>query len=285
MKNILTLIIVYLSCLLVNAQELGNYRINIGQFDKVKVYDNVNVIYRCLPDSSGYVQFQGSAEFENAFILNVKNDGTLKIQVEPALAGKPNLPTLHIYSDFLVSVENSSDKNLIVLKPEPCAEFSAVQMGNGEVIIEDIKANKVKAAITTGNGTVNISGSCINAEFRMVGAGLIAADRLQAENVQCRILGTGSIGCWPIETLSVKGIGTTKIYYKGNPEIKKTGGGKLYELPDDSDNESDSVRGELKNLNPSAVDAESSVMPDDNDEGEEDEEDDIYEETVVTIDD
>ena len=31
------------------------------------------------------------------------------------------------------------------------------------------------------------------------------------------------------------GLGSTKIYYKGKPNIKKTGGGKLFELPSEVD--------------------------------------------------
>ena len=30
----------------------------------------------------------------------------------------------------------------------------------------------------------------------------------------------------------MKGIGSTKIYYKGDPKVKKTGGGKLFPIPE-----------------------------------------------------
>ncbi|MDE6787366.1 MAG: DUF2807 domain-containing protein, partial [Muribaculaceae bacterium] len=58
----------------------------------------------------------------------------------------------------------------------------------------------------------------------------IQADRLEAVNVNCKMLGNGSIGCWPVEKLKIMGIGNTKIYYKGSPEIEKKGGGKLFPL-------------------------------------------------------
>ena len=78
---------------------MEDYKIEVGQFDKLKISDNVNVVYRCLPDSSGFVQYRGRKEFANAFILTPK-DGTLKIQVTTEDVGNPDLPTLYVYSDF-----------------------------------------------------------------------------------------------------------------------------------------------------------------------------------------
>ena len=215
-------------------EEIYDYKIEVGQFDRIRVTDNVNVVYRYLPDSTGYAQYRGKAEFDDAFILTAKGDGKLKIQVNTQDVGKPDLPTLYIYSDFLSSVENSSNFVLKIESTAPCSEFKATQVGNGKITVENIRANKVHATLNTGNGTVNVSGKCDNAYLKMVGAGMIAADRLQSEDVQCTILGTGSIGCWATENLSVKGIGSTKIYYKGEPKIKKSGGGKLFELPAES---------------------------------------------------
>ena len=229
--SILTLLLFF--CLPFRAQEVYLYEIELGQFDKVNVTDNVNVVYRCLPDSTGFAQFTGKPEFADAFILTRKDNGSLRIQVSTEDVGAPDLPILYIYSDFLRSVENSSSFTLTVESLAPCAEFKATQVGNGKINIDNVRASKVVAALNTGNGSVNISGSCETAIFKMIGTGLISADRLEADNVQCRILGTGSIGCWPLETLSIKGLGSTKIYYKGKPEIKKSGGGKLFELPSD----------------------------------------------------
>ena len=211
--------------------QVEDYKVEVGQFDKIKVCDNVNVVYRCLPDSSGFIQYRGDRQFADAFIITPK-DGNLKIQVSTEDVGHPDLPVLYVYSDFLTSVENASNFTLRIEDPAPCAEFKATQIGNGTLAVENLKANKVTASLATGNGTVNISGSCRDAVLKMVGTGMIAADRLEADNVQCKILGSGSIGCDPGIELSVRGLGSTKIYYKGDPKIKKSGGGKLYPLPE-----------------------------------------------------
>lgn len=231
MKYFYLLVALFIS-LGANAQDIQDYRVSVGQFDKIKVDDNVNVVYRCLPDSSGFIQYRGAKEFADAFIITPKPDGTLRIQVSTEDVGHPNLPTLYVYSDFLTEVENSSAFSVLVENPAPCAEFKATQVGNGAIAVENIKTNKLSATLNTGNGTVNVSGEAVNAVYKMVGTGIISADRLEAENVQCKILGSGSIGCWAVSRLSVKGIGSTKIYYKGDPKIKKSGGGKLYPLPE-----------------------------------------------------
>ncbi len=231
MKRIFLLLSVFFS-LVAQAQDVQNYKVEVGQFDKLKVLDNVNVVYRCLSDSTGFVQYRGAKEFADAFIITPKSDGTLRIQVSTEDVGHPDLPTLYVYSDFLTEVENSSSSSVLVENPAPCAEFKALQVGNGTVAVDNLKTNKLSATLNTGNGTVNVSGSAVTALLKMVGTGIISADRLEAQDVQCKILGAGSIGCWAVSNLNVRGIGSTKIYYKGDPKIKKSGGGKLFPLPD-----------------------------------------------------
>lgn len=231
MKFLSTLLLSIITFMAVYAGETRHYEMKVGLFDKVKVLDNVNVVYRNLPDSIGYVQYYGDEEFDDAFILRVTDNGTLKIQVSSEDVGAPDLPTLFIYSDFLTGVENSSNFNMTIESVAPCPEFRVTQVGNGSIVVERIRATKVWATINTGKGSITLGGESDAASFKMVGAGLIAADRLKTNNVTCTIVGTGSIACWAVENLSLKGVGTTKVYYKGNPQIKKSGGGKLFELP------------------------------------------------------
>ena len=216
-------------------EDIDTYKIEIGQFNKIRLLNNANVIYRCLPDSSGFAQFRGKKEFADAFILTLKNNGTLRIQVSDEDLGKTDLPVLYVYSDYLTSVQNDANMTLVVENPAPCPDFKATQVGNGSIIVENVAATKVSAILKTGNGSLTLSGNADNAYFDIVGTGMIGADRLKADNVTCKIFGTGSIGCWPVNNLSVKGIGSTKIYYKGKPAIKKSGGGKIIALPDDGD--------------------------------------------------
>lgn len=205
------------------------YTVEIGQFTKIKVYDNVNVIYRCVPDTTGIATYHGSHDFDNAFIFT-NDGGTLKIQVSTEDVGKPDLPTVYLYSDFLTEVTNSSEFHMQIQNPAPCPKFEVEEIGNGSVSVTGLKATEVKAKITTGMGNIALSGKCEKALFQLVGTGVIQADNLLAQDVECKIMGSGTIGCDAAVKLKTRGIGSTKIYYRGNPVIDKKGGGKLIPL-------------------------------------------------------
>lgn len=229
-KFIFSALFVLLTALGVSAEDaVKDYKLNVGQFDKLQVTDDVNVVYRCVPDSSGYVAFRADVDFADAFIFSVKK-GTLRVQVTTEDVGKPGLPTVYCYSDFLTSVENSSNFTLRVETLAPMPTLKVKQVGNGKIEVENVKSTEVNVTLATGNGTVVISGQCQKAQFNMVGTGLIQADMLETPDVSCKILGSGSIGCWAKDNLDVRGVGSTKIYYKGDPLVKKVGGGKLFPL-------------------------------------------------------
>lgn len=206
------------------------YKVNIGDFRNLKVFDNVNVIYHCSRDSAGYAVFAGKPEFADAFIFENNNKGTLRVNVSTEAVGAPDLPSLILYSNFLSSIENSSDFHIKVINPAPCAEFKAQVVGNGSISVYGLDCSVVKAKINTGNGSIALSGKTDEAAYSIIGTGVIQADNVESKTVRCNIFGTGSIGCFATETLKVRGIGSTKIYYKGNPIVKKSGGGRLIPL-------------------------------------------------------
>lgn len=201
----------------------------LGQFSKLQVDDDVNVIYIGGDGSPSRVRYEGEQKYAKAFLITQKGD-KLRIQVETAFVADPELPTLYVYSDFLKEASISSESTLKIDQAAPCSEIKFSLMGNGTMVANNIRATKVSASINSGNGTISIEGHCQSANLKMIGNGTIQADRMEAAEVECKILGTGSIGCWPVNELKVRGIGTTKIYYKGNPEISKKGGGKLFRL-------------------------------------------------------
>lgn len=235
MKRISAFWAVLLSLLTVSfgayAQELFDYDLQPGDFTKLKVVNDVNVIYRCSADSAGHATFQTDRQLADAFILTPKN-GTLKVEFDAQIVGDHAIPTITVYSRYLSEVENSSVGTVYVESVAPCPKFKAVQIGNGRIILDDVDCTELVASINTGNGSIIINGECTDARFRMVGTGLIQADGLKAQNVYCKTLGTGSIGCWPVYMLKATGLGSTKIYYKGHPEIHKLGTAKLLRLED-----------------------------------------------------
>ncbi len=224
-------ILLLLSAMLMAAFQISarEFSLPVGQFNKLAVDDNVNVVYVGGDGSPSRVRYEGDQKFAKAFIITGKGD-KLRIQVETQFVDDPELPTLYVYSDFLKQASISSESTLKIDQAAPCSEIEFSLMGNGTIVANNIKATKLSAAVKSGNGTISIEGHCQIAKFTMIGSGTIQADRLEAAEVDCKILGNGSIGCWPVNELKARGIGSTKIYYKGDPEIDKKGGGKLFKL-------------------------------------------------------
>ncbi|MDE7349752.1 MAG: DUF2807 domain-containing protein [Muribaculaceae bacterium] len=208
------------------------FTLPVGQFSKISVDDNVNVVYVGDDGSPSRVAYEGDQKYARAFIITQKGN-KLRIQVETLFVDDPELPTLYLYSDFLENASLSSESTLTLKSVAPGSKLDLSVMGNGSLVAENIRATKVGASIKSGNGSITVSGHCQTASFTMLGNGTIQADRLEAVTVDCKMLGQGSIGCWPSEELKVRGIGNTKIYYKGSPKINKKGGGKLFPLESD----------------------------------------------------
>ncbi len=206
------------------------FGVKVGEFDRLKVSDKIDVVYGNHPDSIGYAYFECDNKVADALIFTNKK-GTLKIQVTTDYVNSLELPQIRVYSKFLCEAENTSDGTLYIKELASGSEFKARVVGNGKIVADGVNAHEVEAKIDTGNGSVVLSGECSKAKYKMCGTGTIQADGMKATEVHCSILGTGSIGCWPEDLLKVKGIGSTKIYYKGNPNtIKKSGGGNIISL-------------------------------------------------------
>lgn len=218
MKALVSLLLL-LGFMGVQSANLVKYELNVNEFHELKVVDGINVIYSCNPDSAGLAVFTCPASQASAFIFNNKK-GKLSMQVSTENVGTSNLPTVRVYSTYLTKIENSGDSLVKVINIAQGPKFSAKLIGNGRLVVNDIKATEVNAAISTGNGTLVVNGKCDNAGINFMGTGVIQADGLEAESASVKAGGTGSIGVWAVKTLSVMGAGSTKVYFKGNPEIK-----------------------------------------------------------------
>ncbi len=227
--NLFILGFLCLNCNCLSAQKHIEYSIDIPQFSTLKVQDNVNVIYKTSPDSLARITFTAPQEFEDAFIFT-STPGTLKIQVTTEDVGKTDLPTLHVSSNMLSKVDNYSDFNVTVEDTGHVKKFEASLIGNGMINLNLVKADKISAKTTAGRGSIIIQGVCNSALFRVTGSGIINAENLTVENLECKYFGSGAIYCPASKKLVTKGVGSTKIYYRGNPILKHSGGGKLFPL-------------------------------------------------------
>lgn len=225
MKKLILLCVCCIMCASLSAKTI---RYEVGPFDQLALNGNIDIIYTSNPDSIGLATYESEEDFSDAIEIT-NNKGHLSIkEVQGHDLG--HLPTIHVYSDFLSKVSNEGNADITLNLSAATPTFSASLVGNGGIICRGVKSTDVSASITTGNGTIVLRGKCTNANFKLTGTGIIQADGLSARNVKCFGLGTGTIGCNASEKLDVRGVGSTKIYYIGDPTIKKVGGAKLIRI-------------------------------------------------------
>lgn len=205
------------------------FRIPVGEFNELKVNDNINVVYSNNPDSVGFVVFETRNDYAS-YILTDMNKGKLKIELAQE-AASVKMPTIYVYSSFLSTVENSKAGEVTVKDVKPTAKFTAEQQGNGAIIIENVDATTIDLKIITGKGKIIAKGKCTNLNIKNIGTGDIDAMELVAPKVKTNIMGTGSIYCNATKTLNISGLGSGKVYYHGNPIISKSKLGNIKPVP------------------------------------------------------
>lgn len=198
-----------------------HYELDVKEFSELKVVDGINVNYVCNADSAGKAVFTTTANLASVLMFS-NNGGKLEMQIATDGINYRNLPTVTVYSNFLTRVENCGDSTVKVMNVEPCPRFKARLIGNGRLVVRNLnRVLNLEADIRTGNGTLVIDGSCDAAKYNTTGSGVIQADEMKANNVKCTLAGTGSIGCWVSDKLTIIGAGSGKVYYRGTPkEIK-----------------------------------------------------------------
>ncbi len=199
------------------AAEPADYSLHVEDFNSLKVTDGINVDYHCSADSAGWVYFTCPPEIAKSLLFS-NNKASLNIQVDFDAIGSPELPTLHVYSSTLAKVENASDSTLRVMSNVPVDKFKARVVGNGMLVIKDIKAVNAELSIATGKGHIVASGEAKQLKISNVGTGPIEAGALMAKKIKVMVLGTGPVDCYPTESLSIYGAGSGTVYYRGHPE-------------------------------------------------------------------
>lgn len=216
MKKTIVLSLALLAAVSAASAKKSLYKLDVGDFSELKVTDGINVEYNCSTDSAGWAYFEcDPATAQMLMFTNKKN--SLQIQVASDGAKVENLPTIKVYSMTLQKVENSGDSMVRVERTLPVRDFKASIVGNGTLVVADIKTHKAEFAIRTGNGHLVANGSTREANLRNVGTGKLEASGLQAEVVKCNILGTGPIDCNASVSLTITGAGSGKVYYGGTP--------------------------------------------------------------------
>lgn len=225
-KALISMILLVVASLSTSAQ-VSRHVIEVGDFTRLSLVDNINVVYRCLPDSAGLAVINCTPEELQGLIFSRPSSNRLNLQVDDRLEKRGGLPTLTIYSSTLEETDNAGDSTLRITKLPPLKNFKARMIDNGKIILYNVKASKLELQILSGKGKIIADGTCDDLAVKLVGTGEIQADNVGATNVTCRIMGTGRIGCNVLGgELKVSGSGTGKVYYKGTPSkvtVRKLG--------------------------------------------------------------
>lgn len=193
------------------------YKLDVGDFSELKVSDAINVEYYCSTDSAGMAYFECEPEIARMLMFTNKKN-SLMVQVASDGVSVSDLPTVRVYSMTLQKIENGGDSTVMVNRLLPVRDFSATLIGNGSLIVKDLRAHKADISIKTGNGHLVATGTTRRANLKNVGTGTLEASGLQSEDTKCHVLGTGVIDCNASASLSVSGAGSGKVYYGGSPE-------------------------------------------------------------------
>lgn len=232
MKRLIYLLILALCA--VGTATARNVRVNVGPFTKLNVIDNLNVVCICDSTQKGIATYECTEELVDALLFTTKKNGELKVQLSADFIGRNvTLPVIYVYTEFLAEVESSSTGTVDIKEVPRGPLFKASLFGNGTLRLHDMDMYKIEAALKTGHGSIQITGNTQDALLKLAGAGNIDASRLTADKVSCHVFGGGNIHCNPQNELKLKGLGSTTVYYKGNPAtVKKQGLGKLVKIND-----------------------------------------------------
>ena len=219
LKNIIAVfaICTYISAV---ANDIKTYEINVGEFTELKVTDGIRVDYRMSEDSCGYAVFNATPQMASVIMASL-NKNCLTLQLSSDGKSKTDIPHITVYSRFLQKVENEGDSLVKVINPVPVPVFRAKLVGNGQISVHGVSTNALDVSLTTGNGTLLLNGVTTQAKYNLLGSGSIQCADLKANDVKCKMMGTGYVECWAVERLSVLGAGSGKVYYQGHPaELK-----------------------------------------------------------------
>ena len=227
MKRVLINVLVLACAVFTVTAQPTRHEVKVGNFSRLVVTADVNVDYRCNPDSAGLAVMYCEQSVADHFIFSINKNGRLNIQLDNAYQQLEYLPKVTVYSSSLEEAENASDSTLRIIGLPRMASFKVMLIDNGKVIARGIDVSHLDLQILSGKGKIIAQGHCDDLAVRLVGTGEIQADDVRAENVTCRIMGTGRLGC-NVDggLLKVSGSGTGKVYYKGNPSkvtVRKLG--------------------------------------------------------------
>lgn len=196
-------------------------------FNKIRIYSNVNVKFYNSADKVFSISYPFVNNEQDSLLVTIENE-TLTISTNDNSCFSD---TVVINGSKLISVENAYEGTLSIDSIKNVDRFKATLQGNGRIVIQSVQTDELEASIITGNGLIEIkSGHCSKIKGRIIGTGTIIMMETTSVKTVLSGVGTGTIFCPITNELKITDLGTTKILYKGIPQIKRRGMVKLYKI-------------------------------------------------------
>lgn len=231
----LTILIVIVSCVSLSVPASGkSFSFNVGDFDELKVEDDLSVVCHCNSDSVGLVKFECDQRTADRIMLR-NSKGKLKIELVYDERKYGMLPVITVYTNQIKKVENDGIGALHIHGNVSCAKAEFALTGNGRLTVDNVQCDVLILRISTGCGTITAKGNCGVEKIRNLGTGFIEATNVTTSDVQARIFGTGTVKCKVSDggKINLKGSGSGRLYYIGEPAkvtVKKLGSLKALPL-------------------------------------------------------
>ncbi|HKK81004.1 MAG TPA: head GIN domain-containing protein [Prolixibacteraceae bacterium] len=190
-------------------------KIQTEAFNRIILQGGYNVTLSQSEKSS--LTIQASTANKNKLDIDVK-DSTLYVKMR-----NPNISVkdtkLNISISDLKSLKLEGGLNLVTNGFLDLKKVF-IDIAGGANAKFQLTANEIRAE-TEGGVNLEFEGITNDFTIKTEGAGNIDADRLEAQNVTCKIAGVGNASVYPTETLNAQLEGIGKISYRGNPVVTK----------------------------------------------------------------
>lgn len=194
----------------------------IADFNKVSILNGINVVYTQSESQAGKVRIY-APEGKDVVSITSK-DGLLSIRYGRGYKRDFGVIMVYVYSKELNQVNCLVGANFTTEGVVSGDKLKLKVLNKSQIRCKNIIYNEVVAKRGLGNGDILLAGKANSATYSIIGRGEIDADELVADDVTCKILGKGDIGCHVDKNISVRSWGKGAAYCKG--ELKISGKNK-----------------------------------------------------------
>ena len=221
---VLAIISLFVASVTVNAEEVVVKKYNyvysdttIADFNEVSILNGINVVYTQSEAQAGKVRIY--APEGNEVVSITSKNGLLSIRYGRGYSRDFGVIMVYVYSKELSKVSCSMGANFTAESIVSGNKLKLKVLNSSQIRCKNIVYDEVVAKRGLGNGDILLSGKAKKAVYTIIGNGEINADNLIADEVSCRILGKGDIGCHVDKDISVRSIGKGAAYCKGELKI------------------------------------------------------------------